>query len=122
MASAAQVRAGGQAAVRARRENPSRLWRDRISTPDRIRWILGWLIVTTLAWGALATVTVSQHASGAGAVVTSGEPLAYDALQVWQSLSDANDEASAETGEMGDDGFGGAGETSLSETGGGDEG
>src|ERR1700722_14195129 len=95
MASAAQVRAGGQAAVRARREGPSRLWRGRISTPGRIRWMLGWLIVTTLAWGALATFTVSQHASGAGAVVTSGEPLAYDALQVWQSLSDANDEASA---------------------------
>jgi hypothetical protein len=57
--------------------------------------MLGWLIIATLAWGALAAFTVSQHASGAGAVVTSSEPLTYDALQVWQSLSDANDEASA---------------------------
>jgi hypothetical protein len=57
--------------------------------------MLTWLIITTLAWGALAAFTVSQHASGAGGVVTSSEPLTYDALQVWESLSDANDEASA---------------------------
>ena len=57
--------------------------------------MLGWLIVATLAWGALAAVTVSQHASGAGTVVSASEPLAYDALQVWESLSDANNEASA---------------------------
>jgi hypothetical protein len=98
MAGAAQVSAGrqaGQSAVLARREAPGRPWRDRVSTPGRIRWMLGWLVVGTLAWGALAAFTVSQHASGAGAVVTSGEPLAYDGLQAWQSLSDANDEASA---------------------------
>jgi hypothetical protein len=98
MAGAAQVLAGGQAgqsAVPARRGTPGRLWRDRVSTHGRIRWMLGWLIVATLGWGALATFTVSQHASGAGAVVASGEPLTYDALQVWQSLSDANNEASA---------------------------
>jgi hypothetical protein len=98
MAGAAQVSAGrqaGQSAVLARSEAPGRPWRDRVSTPGRIRWMLGWLVAGTLAWGALAAFTVSQHASGAGAVVTSSEPLAYDGLQAWQSLSDANDEASA---------------------------
>jgi hypothetical protein len=57
--------------------------------------MLAWLIVGVLAWGALAVFTVSQHASGAGTVVSSSEPLTYDALGIWQSLSDANDEASA---------------------------
>jgi hypothetical protein len=57
--------------------------------------MLGWLIVATLAWGALAAFTASQHASGAGTVVSASEPLTYDALHVWESLSDANDEASA---------------------------
>lgn len=54
-----------------------------------------WLVVATLAWGALAAVTVSQHASGAGAVAAASEPLTYDGLEIWQSLSDANNEASA---------------------------
>jgi hypothetical protein len=98
MAGSAQLLAGRQAdqsAVPGRRAAAGRLWPDRASTPGRIRWMLGWLIIATLAWGGLAAFTVSQHAAGAGAVVASGEPLTYDALQVWQSLSDANDEASA---------------------------
>jgi len=98
MAGSGQLLAGGrppQSAVSAHGEAPARLWRDRASTPGRIRWMLGWLVIATLAWGGLATFTVSQHASGAGAVVSASEPLTYDALQVWQSLSDANDEASA---------------------------
>jgi hypothetical protein len=57
--------------------------------------MLAWLVVATLAWGALAAFTIGQHASGAGTVVSSSEPLTYDALGVWQSLSDANDAASA---------------------------
>jgi hypothetical protein len=57
--------------------------------------MLAWLVIATLAWGGLATFTASQHSSGAGTVVSASEPLAYDALQLWQSLSDANDAASA---------------------------
>jgi hypothetical protein len=55
--------------------------------------MLAWLILATLAWGALAAFTASQHASGAGTVVASSEPLAYDAQQIWTALSDANDAA-----------------------------
>jgi len=57
--------------------------------------MLAWLILATLAWGALASFTASQHASGATAVVAASEPLAYDAQQIWTSLSDANDAAAA---------------------------
>ncbi len=57
--------------------------------------MLAWLIVATLAWGGLATFTAYQHTSGAATVVSASEPLTYDALQIWQSLSDANDAAGA---------------------------
>jgi hypothetical protein len=57
--------------------------------------MLAWLILATLAWGALASFTASQHASGAGTVVAASEPLAYDAQLIWTSLSDANDAAAA---------------------------
>ena len=90
----AQALAEGQSAIAARRGSGWQRW-DRADTPGRLREMLAWLIIATLAWGALATVTASQHASSAGTVVTASEPLAYDALQLWQSLSDANDEASA---------------------------
>jgi hypothetical protein len=57
--------------------------------------MLAWLIVATVAWGGLATFTAFQHTSGAGTVVSASEPLTSDALQIWQSLSDANDAAGA---------------------------
>lgn len=66
-----------------------------VSTPGRLRRMLAWLIVATVAWGGLATFTAFQHTSGAGTVVSASEPLTYDALQIWQSLSDANDAAGA---------------------------
>jgi len=66
-----------------------------VGTPGRLRRMLAWLIVATLAWGGLATFTAFQHTSGAGTVVSASEPLTYDALQIWQSLSDANDAAGA---------------------------
>ncbi|HEX4832277.1 MAG TPA: hypothetical protein VH478_14430 [Trebonia sp.] len=97
-AAPARVLEGGQArppGAPARRGPLSRLRLDRASTPARLRWALAWLTVATLAWGALATITASQHASGAGTVVAASEPLAFDALTAWESLSDANDEASA---------------------------
>jgi hypothetical protein len=65
------------------------------STPGRLRRMAAWLILATLAWGALATFTAFRHSSGAGTVVSASEPLTYDALQIWQSLSDANNEAGA---------------------------
>ncbi|HUN35000.1 MAG TPA: hypothetical protein VMU95_23610 [Trebonia sp.] len=68
---------------------------ERVSTPGRLRRMLAWLVVATLAWGGLATFTAFQHTSGAGTVVSASEPLTYDALQIWQSLSDANDAAGA---------------------------
>src|SRR5580658_3120323 len=85
----------GEPPVAARPGGAGRRRWDRASSPGRLRMVLAWLIIATLAWGGLATFTASQHASGAGTVVTAGEPLAYDALQLWQSLSDANDAASS---------------------------
>ena len=72
------------------------MWRSGLSrgtTPGRLRTILAMLILVTLAWGALATFTVAQHASAAGTVVAANEPLTFDAQQIWSSLSDADDQA-----------------------------
>jgi len=72
------------------------MWRPGLSrgtTPGRLRAILVLLILVTLAWGALATFTVAQHASAAGTVVAANEPLTFDAQQIWGSLSDADDQA-----------------------------
>lgn len=65
----------------------------RGTTPGRLRTMLVLLILATLAWGALATLTVEQHASAAGNVVAVNEPLTLDAQQIWSSLSDADDQA-----------------------------
>jgi hypothetical protein len=72
------------------------MWRagtSRGTTPGRLRTMLALLILATLAWGALATFTVAQHASAAGDVVAANEPLTLDAQQIWSSLSDADDQA-----------------------------
>ena len=84
-----------RSAVPARHQPRRRAREDRVSTPVRLQRLLIWLILGTLAWGGLATFTAIQHTSGADTVVTASEPLTYDALQIWQSLSDANDAASA---------------------------
>jgi hypothetical protein len=55
--------------------------------------MLALLILGSLAWGALATFAVAQHASAARTVVAASEPLTVDAEQVWRSLSDADDAA-----------------------------
>jgi hypothetical protein len=58
-----QVASGGQAAHRAPR---SRFRIPRASTtPARLRLLLAGLVALCLAWGALATLMVSQHASAA---------------------------------------------------------
>jgi hypothetical protein len=63
------------------------------TTPGKLRSMLALLILGSLAWGALATFTVAQHASAAGTVVAASEPLTVDAEQIWRSLSDADDAA-----------------------------
>jgi hypothetical protein len=45
--------------------------------------------VFSLAWGVLAGLTASQHASAAADVVAVSEPLSLDAEQIYTSLSDA---------------------------------
>src|SRR5690349_2665191 len=67
-------------------------WRSRLdgaATPTRLGLLLAVLIVLSLAWGVLAGLTASQHASAAADVVAVSEPLSLDAEQIYTSLSDA---------------------------------
>jgi len=67
-------------------------WRARLdgaATPTRLGLLLAVLIVFSLAWGVLAGLTASQHASAAADVVAVSEPLSLDAEQIYTSLSDA---------------------------------
>ena len=67
-------------------------WRSRLdgaTTPTRLGLLLALLIVFSLAWGVLAGLTASQHASAAADVVAVSEPLSLDAEQIYTSLSDA---------------------------------
>jgi hypothetical protein len=83
-----QVASGGQAAHRAPR---SRFRIPRASTtPARLRLLLAGLVALCLAWGALATLMVSQHASAAREVAATDESLSLDAQQIYQSLADAD--------------------------------
>jgi hypothetical protein len=78
---------GGQAAPRARRRfrlprastTPGKLWLARVG-----------LVILCLAWGALATLMVIQHASAAHDVAATDESLSLDAQQIYQSLADAD--------------------------------
>jgi hypothetical protein len=60
------------------------------SAPARLRTLLIVLVTGCLAWGVVAGWTVSQHASAAGDVVGTSEPLSLDARQLYRSLSDAD--------------------------------
>jgi hypothetical protein len=60
------------------------------TTPSRLRLVSVALVVLSLAWGALAGWTVSQHSSAASAVVRTDQPLALAAQQMYQSISDAD--------------------------------
>ena len=67
-------------------------WRSRLdtaTTPARLRLLLVFLVLLSLAWGVLAALTANQHASAAANVVAVSEPLSLDAEQIYQSLSDA---------------------------------
>jgi hypothetical protein len=59
-------------------------------TPAILRWLLIALSAASLAWGAVGAWAVSQHASAASEVVTTGEPLSITAQQMYRSLSDAD--------------------------------
>jgi hypothetical protein len=60
------------------------------STPGTLRLLLITLVALCLAWGALAALTVSQHASAAGDVAATSEALSLDAQQLYRSLADAD--------------------------------
>jgi hypothetical protein len=60
------------------------------TTPATLRLLLLAGVAGCLAWGALAAVTVAQHAGAASDVTTSSEPLSLDAQQLYRSLSDAD--------------------------------
>jgi hypothetical protein len=60
------------------------------TTPSKLRLLLVVLVVLSLAWGVLATLTADQHASAAADVVAAREPLTLDAQQIYRGLSDAD--------------------------------
>jgi hypothetical protein len=63
---------------------------DTATTPGKLRLLLIALVVLSLAWGVLATLTADQHASAAADVVAAREPLTLDAQQIYRGLSDAD--------------------------------
>jgi hypothetical protein len=63
---------------------------DTATTPSKLRLLLVILVVLSLAWGVLATLTADQHASAAADVVAAREPLTLDAQQIYRGLSDAD--------------------------------
>jgi hypothetical protein len=71
-------------------QNPQNAQKPPRSTPGTLRLLLIGLVVLCLGWGALAAVTVTQHATAASQVVTVSEPLSLDAQQIYQSLADAD--------------------------------
>lgn len=60
------------------------------TTPGKLRFLLAGLVLLCLLWGAVAAVAAGQHASGAGAVVSTSEPLSLDGQRIYRSLSDAD--------------------------------
>ena len=60
------------------------------TTPGKLRLLLVVLVVLSLAWGVLATLTADQHASAAADVVAAREPLTLNAQQIYRGLSDAD--------------------------------
>src|ERR1700721_1595426 len=60
------------------------------TTPGKLWFVRTGLVIACLAWGALATVMVIQHASAAHDVAAVDETLSLDAQQTYQSLADAD--------------------------------
>jgi len=78
--------AGAHAAISGRR--PRRI-RPR-STAARLRVLMIGLVAACATWSVVAAWTASLHASAAGNVVHSSEPLSLDAQRIYQSLSSAD--------------------------------
>jgi hypothetical protein len=77
---------GAHAALSARR-----LRRDRPgATATRLRVLMIGLVAACVAWSLAAAWTAGLHASAAGSVVHSSEPLSLDAQLIYQSLSSAD--------------------------------
>jgi hypothetical protein len=85
----AQRPPGGPAAPAPRRRGLAGLLTPA-TTPAALRLLIVGLAAASLAWGAVAAWTVSQHAAAAGDVVSVSEPLSADAQRMYQSLSDAD--------------------------------
>lgn len=64
------------------------------TTPGKVRLTRAALVLACLAWGALAALTVDQHASAASEAAVTSEPLSLAAQQMYQSLADADVTAS----------------------------
>ena len=62
----------------------------RRTVPASLRLLLIGLLAAALAYGAVGTWTVIQHASAAQDVVSTSEPLSLAAQRMYQSLSDAD--------------------------------
>jgi hypothetical protein len=60
------------------------------TTPAKLRVLSVALVLLSLAWGAFAGWTVSQHSSAASDVVNTEQPLTVAAQQMYQSISDAD--------------------------------
>ena len=58
--------------------------------PASLRLLLIVLVVAAVAYGAVGTWTVIQHASAAQDVVSTSEPLSLSAQRMYQALSDAD--------------------------------
>jgi hypothetical protein len=80
--------AGGRAAPPARRR--WFMFPRASTTPGKLWLVRAGLVIGCLAWGALATLMVSQHASAAHDVSATDESLSLDAQQIYQSLADAD--------------------------------
>ncbi len=64
------------------------------TTPGKVRLTRAALVLACVAWGALAALTVDQHASAASEAAVTSEPLSLAAQQMYQSLADADVTAS----------------------------
>ena len=68
-------------------------WRSRLhraATPVKLRLLLVFLVLLSLAWGVVGALTAEQHAAAAASVVAVSEPLSLDAELIYQSVSDAD--------------------------------
>ena len=69
---------------------PARTRRKHRTVPGNLRLLLIVLVAAAVAYGAVGTWTVIQHASAAQNVVSTSEPLSLAAQRMYQALSDAD--------------------------------